>query len=196
MKTETHRALAFWLINRFLADSPAICRAAFYTGCMEPDYILPSYLHGFFVRPFYGHDYENRRRWLQKRLRNKKFTGSVFGCFKLGRLVHFLCDAFTHVHNYPFHGGIRSHGEYERRLNQCMKEYLDRGDFRDAGLSDMQDLETLHKRYILEEASPERDCRFIVPAVLSVVKTAAESSRCLSKIRPQGLKTAENGTGD
>lgn len=196
MKTETHRALAFWLINRFLADSSAICRAAFYTGCMEPDYILPSYLHGFFVRPFYGHDYENRRRWLQKRLRNKKFTGSVFGCFKLGRLVHFLCDAFTHVHNYPFHGGIRSHGEYERRLNQCMKEYFDRGDFRDAGLSDMQDLETLHKRYILEEASPERDCRFIVPAVLSVVKTAAESSRGLSKIRPQGLKTAENGTGD
>lgn len=196
MKTETHRLLAFWLVNRFLADSPAICRAAFYTGCMEPDYILPSYLHGFFVRPFYGHDYENRRRWLQKRLRNKKFTGSPYGCFKLGRLVHFLCDAFTHVHNYPFHGGIRSHGEYERRLNQCMKEYLDRGDFRDAGLSDMQDLETLHKRYMSKEASPERDCRFIVPAVSSVIKTAAESSRCLSKIRPQGLKTAENGTGD
>ena len=186
MKTETHRLLAFWLINRFLADLPAICRAAFYTGCMEPDYILPSYLHGFFVRPFYGHDYENRRRWLQKRLRNKKFTGSPYGCFKLGRLVHFLCDTFTHVHNYPFHGGIRSHGEYERRLNQCMKEYLDRGDFRDAGLSDMQDLETLHKCYMSEEASPERDCRFIVPAVSSVIKTAAESSRCLSKIRPQG----------
>ena len=113
MKTETHRLLAFWLINRFLADSPAICRAAFYTGCMEPDYILPSYLYGFFTRPFYGHDYENRRRWLQKRLRSKKFTGSVYGCFKMGRLVHFLCDAFTHVHNYPFHGSVHSHGAYK-----------------------------------------------------------------------------------
>ena len=77
-----------------------------------------------------------------------------------------------------------------------MKEYLDRGDFRDAGLSDMQDSEAVHNCYMSEEASPERDCRFIVPAVSSVVKTAAESSRCLSKIRPQGLKTAENGTGD
>lgn len=163
---------------------------------MEPDYILPSYLYGFFTRPFYGHDYENRRRWLQKRLRSKKFTGSAYGCFKMGRLVHFLCDAFTHVHNYPFHGSVRSHGAYERKLNECMKSYLDSGGGMGGDLPDVCDLETLHKCYMSGEASPKKDCRFIAFATSFVVKAAADSGLIVRKIMPHPLKTAENRTGD
>lgn len=173
MKTETHRFFALWLIDKYLGELPAVYRAAFYIGCMEPDYSAISYLYGFFTRPFYGHDYENRRKWLEKRLnRLENFSLSSGELFKLGRLVHFLCDAFTRVHNYPCHGNFSSHARYEKRLNSAMKSALfDDGTVYAPGTGKPEPISE-HERYICGDPSPENDCRYIIDLAASVIKYA------------------------
>lgn len=173
LKTETHRFFAVWLIDKYFSELPAVCRAAFYVGCMEPDYSAASYLYGFFIRPFYGHDYENRRKWLEKRLKRlDNFSLSPVSLFKLGRLVHFLCDAFTRVHNFPLHGNFSSHARYERVLNSVMRSAVfdDRAEYmlkagKPSPISE-------HEKYICDDPSPENDCRYIIPSAVWVIKYA------------------------
>ena len=87
--------------------------------------------------------------------------------YLMGKLTHYIADIFTFPHNAAFRGNIKAHGLYERKLHGYMKENLqsfERVD-EEINIKDPDDLEELHKEYIQQAGTCEKDYRYIIQAV-------------------------------
>lgn len=80
-------------------------------GSVEPDYNPATYLRGSIKRQrFRGHNYENTRECIFKlvqKIQNKKMSERK-KCYLLGKVLHYIADAFTFPHNSEFSGSIVS----------------------------------------------------------------------------------------
>lgn len=177
MKTETHLDLAIYLRNKHLYNRSTLDKAAFVVGCVEPDVNLCSYLKGFNLRPFFGHNWENAEKYILNCA--EKTDRGHMGYLGMGRFVHYICDAFTFPHNKAYRDGLSKHTLYEKRLHTRVLEYCSRDESMDfqkpsTHLGDW--VESLHKRYCRIAPSEETDAKFIFFAADCVVSRWVEQT--------------------
>ena len=166
MKTASHL-----LLGRYLADGlgelRGMRRLAFLAGCAEPDYNIITYLRGSMRhRPLAGHSFEGAGGYLQRAMARLRKRGAMrpSDYFRLGKVIHYVADAFTYAHNANFPGSLRAHRGYEGALKRHLEEYLKnrRPHPRAAAKPTYEALREAHARYAALPPSPQKDIRYAV----------------------------------
>lgn len=184
MKTETHFKLALLLSATHLSNRPLTARAMFVAGCVQPDISPFSYLKGFKVRPFFGHNWENAKKYILTRA--EKAEQGRIGYFEMGKFIHYLCDAFTLPHNAEFNGGLYDHVLYEKRLNSLVFEQLgsEYKEQKPDNTSLCKWIEQLHESYIKSDLSENTDAKFICFAADKAMSLWAEQTAVALQVTP------------
>ncbi len=119
MKAKSHQLLGSYLVQQFLSGAPERYIRAFLLGCVEPDRNPTTYLKGSLRQQWLrGHNWNNAQRYIARisaRL-ERRSTLRTYDYYVLGKLVHYITDAFTYAHNAEFPTDIHSHRDYENRL--------------------------------------------------------------------------------
>lgn len=127
MLRESHYQLGMFLVSFRLEQASDLQKRAFLFGCVEPDKNPFTYLKGTFrCRPLHGHNFQNAANYMARlshRLTHKK-RWSVMDYYILGKLIHYITDAFTHSHNDGFPSNLMLHRKYEAKLQIFFLEYL------------------------------------------------------------------------
>jgi len=142
---------------------------AFLFGSFEPDCNPLSYLKGTFrARMLRGHNYSNSRPYIGRsidRLRRRE-RWTVWQYYTLGKLTHYLADAFTYPHNETYPDSIAAHRRYENAMRVPFARFLDGEDLeRESARSDpAAALDQLHRQYLSCASNWLRDTHFILEA--------------------------------
>ena len=127
MRGRSHRCLGEYLADHYLADIPFHYRQAFLVGCVEPDLNPLTYLKGSIrCQWLRGHNYRNARRFMRAiswRLEKRKVM-RTWDYYTLGKLIHYVTDAFTYAHNDAFSSDLSDHREYEAALQEHFLQYI------------------------------------------------------------------------
>lgn len=175
MQTRDHKVLGELLMANTGFNIPYLYRKAFILGSIEPDMNPFTYLHGFTKGvKFHGHNYGNVLSVMKKlfdSVQEQKYFGARF-YYRLGKLTHYIADAFTFPHNKGFHGGLREHCRYESTLHEEFSGMLQKHvaiGIRPGNWNSFQCVEILHKEYMKEAGGCEIDCRYILQAAAMLV---------------------------
>lgn len=168
MKAITHKRLAKHLAEHFLKNCTKSRIAAFTFGCVQPDKNPATYIKGSLKqRLFHGHNWENAKGYIQKLccdLESGKLH-SVQHYYRLGKLIHYTSDAFTHTHNYLFIGDLSAHRAYEQLLDKQAPEFIHNYKNNDPYKGPLfHYISQLHRSYIRLHSSIATDIRFIILA--------------------------------
>lgn len=169
MQTKDHKMLAEFLIHGMKYYIPPFYIKAFLLGSVEPDINKFTYLHGLIRgEKFHGHNYENIMPVMKKLFYSieKKQNLGIREYYHLGKLMHYIADAFTFPHNRMFKGNLRDHWEYEEELHQkfnCLlpKRKIER---KFTTSCDFRCIEILHEEYLQNACTYEDDCKYILNA--------------------------------
>lgn len=119
MELKCHFYLGCCLLRRRTDRLAAVDHGAFLIGCVEPDLNVTTYLkgslHGQRLR---GHNYPNllpRIQQLIEQLESSEMNRLLY-FYRLGKLTHYLADAFTWPHNSTFPGTLKEHMAYEKKM--------------------------------------------------------------------------------
>ena len=108
------------LIGRLIADAfsfEGLCRKAFLFGCIEPDCVMVTYLRGAHRGTgLHGHCWNNIQSCISSLIEKCAGEVGVLAAFRLGKLCHYIVDAFTFPHNSDFSGTLSEHMAYEDDL--------------------------------------------------------------------------------
>ncbi len=174
MKSICHRQLGKALASHYLNGLTPAERTAFLLGCVEPDRNPATYLKGSLHGPILrGHSFPAARGTLLRllaRLESGVPSGALY-YYRLGKLTHYIADAFTWPHNETFSGPLRAHMAYEAQLEPVFLDRLNSLAEVSVGMTHgtLRDwLLAAHQAYLAAEPGPETDCRFL----LTVEKTA------------------------
>ena len=121
MRTADHMNLSRYIMKNMADGAPWILKMAFVFGSIEPDINVLTYFRGSIhgEEKLRGHNYENALKYMEKlagRLERGKL-GKLSRSFLLGKLIHYVADAFTYPHNAMFKGSLRQHCQYETELH-------------------------------------------------------------------------------
>lgn len=186
MQKRSHFLLARALMSRDDGFPARRYQWAFLFGSVQPDCNPLSYLKGSLRGvPFGGHTYRNARRYILRRVRRlqARQRWNVWNYYLLGKLTHYVADAFTWPHNPHFPGAAREHHAYETRLRQALRAHIAHAApcesaAPSAPLPDA--LDALHARYLAEtDPGVERDLAYILQASALLMSGCrpAETSR-------------------
>lgn len=140
-------------------------RRIFLIGCVQPDKNPATYLKGSLRGQWLrGHNYHNALPYiarLARRLESRKRL-RLLDYYSLGKLIHYITDAFTSAHNQSFPKSLRIHREYEARLQEYFLSFLagkpnPPGDARG---SVMERIRTCHRGYTCRPAHVGTDTRY------------------------------------
>lgn len=124
MELKSHLYLGVCLLQKGTSGTSHSDNAAFLIGCIEPDLNATTYLKGtLHGERFRGHNYVNLLPRIQKLLDKAEHsrTERLLYYYRLGKLTHYLADAFTWPHNSTFPGTLHDHIEYEKGLAKCLR---------------------------------------------------------------------------
>jgi len=169
LQKRTHTLLARTLLRSETGFPARRFEWAFLFGSFEPDVNPFSYLKGSLsYNKLKGHNYTNSRAYInakiQKLQRRRRWT--VWHYYTLGKLTHYLADAYTYPHNENYPNTMLDHHCYETDLRRFMKGYLaNRYVQRQQARRDLvAALEELHDQYMSTRASMIRDANYILKA--------------------------------
>ena len=142
---------------------------AFLFGSFQPDCNPLTYLKGSLrAYKFRGHNYSNSQHYIYSRIsrlqRRQRWT--IWQYYTLGKLTHYLADAFTYPHNENYPDSMLCHHQYETDLRAYLEEYLaTRALRREKFRQDVADaLQELHRQYMAGVADMRKDVQFILKA--------------------------------
>ena len=170
MQKRSHTLLASNLLRSRGGFGARRFALAFLFGSFQPDCNPLSYLKGSLrARTFHGHHFSNSRPYIYSRIlrlqRRRRWT--VWQYYTLGKLTHYLADAFTYPHNEHFPDSLLQHRQYEGALRLYLADYLPRHIFC-ANLCPPQmllpTLDAMHRQYLTGSASLQRDAHYILTA--------------------------------
>lgn len=169
MQKRTHALLARTLLRSETGFSAKRFEMAFLFGSFSPDVNPFSYLKGsLHYHKLRGHNYTNSRAYINTKI--LKLQGrrrwSIWQYYTLGKLTHYLADAYTYPHNEDYPNTMLAHHNYETDLRQFMRGYLaHRTIQRQQARRDLiAALEELHEQYMETRASMYRDASYILKA--------------------------------
>lgn len=169
MQKRSHKLLASALLRSQQGFEAKRFEWAFLFGSFQPDCNPLSYLKGSLqAKVFGGHNYTNSRHYIDTHIEKlrRRARWSVWQYYTLGKLTHYLADAFTYPHNEGFSASSLSHHQYETALRLYLADYLSRRTpQRAAACSDpAAAIMELHRQYADAAGNPRRDVRYILQA--------------------------------
>lgn len=127
MRGNSHRCLGTYLADHYMPQIQPWKRRIFLIGCVQPDKNPATYLKGSLRGQWLrGHNYHNALPYitrLARRLESRRMLRLV-DYYSLGKLIHYITDAFTSAHNQSFPKSLRIHREYEARLQEYFLSFL------------------------------------------------------------------------
>lgn len=180
MTTKSHYRFGLSLADRMGESLPLWGRLPFLFGCIEPDINLTTYLQGsLHGEKLKGHSYPNflpELRTLFRKVSNAGTASPLF-FYRLGKLTHYLTDAFTAPHNPIFPGNLKEHIAYENRLEKRFLKELQAGEKigRNASVR-CGDFLIRHENYLRLPWGEENDIRFTLALIPPLVAALAESA--------------------
>ena len=170
MQKRSHTLLASALLRSRDGFDARRFELAFLFGSFQPDCNPFSYLKGSLrARKFGGHNYTNSHDYIYdhiERLQRRHKTWTMWQYYTLGKLTHYLADAFTYPHNENFPDTMLDHHRYETDLRQYFSGYMAHRTPRQLK-SDQElvtALEELHQQYMENRSTTGRDTRYILMA--------------------------------
>ena len=127
MQKRSHKLLASSLLESVDGFRARRCELAFLFGSFQPDCNPLTYLKGSIrAYKFRGHNYSNSRRYIERRIRRlqARRRWTMWQYYTLGKLTHYLADAFTYPHNEHYPDPLLCHHQYETDLRAYLQEYL------------------------------------------------------------------------
>lgn len=169
MLGRSHHCLGLFLADRYLSGIPCQYRSAFLLGCVQPDRNPLTYLKGSLrYQTLRGHNYENARRYIRRlscRLERRR-KWSILDYYSLGKLIHYVADSHTYVHNGFSYEGLYFHRSYEAQLQSYFLEHLNHCS--DIHILWTDHIETAlrqyHIQYCQEMPSIHTDTKYILSA--------------------------------
>lgn len=186
MHKRTHCQLAKALLRNENGFARRRYELAFLFGSFQPDCNPLTYLKGSrHGTRFGGHTYANNRAFIEKRAERlrQRTKWHLWQYYTLGKLTHYVADAFTWPHNPDFPEGKWGHHVYEREMRRAIAarmlwERVDRRAERGTGAPLGADLAALHEQYLgEEERGLARDLRYIPLAADLLMARCAPPSR-------------------
>ena len=173
MKSYSHRLMGIAILENMLQAENRLSKQAFLLGCIEPDYNFITYFRGSVkYDTLRGHNYENSFECM-RRISDKLIGKRVWGAieyYRLGKLIHYILDAFTYPHNGIFSGSIMEHREYERVLEpkfNSMIMYFDWNIQYNNILNIIDFIARYHSDYIKEKPGIDNDINYSLNAAAS-----------------------------
>lgn len=169
MQKRSHKLLAATLLESENGFRARRYELAFLFGSFQPDCNPLSYLKGSLrAQTLRGHNYANSQRYIATRIARlqRRDRWTIWQYYTLGKLTHYLADAFTYPHNDNYADSMLSHHQYETDLRAYLEEYLtNRTLCREMARRDLQDaLAELHRQYMETVADMRRDVQYILEA--------------------------------
>mgnify|MGYP003251986127 FL=1 len=101
----------------------------FLMGCTAPDRNPFTYMRGSVkCKMFKGHNFGNTRGVIRRSIKllagKSNWGGSEY--YRMGKMIHYITDAFTFPHNEEFVGSIKRHVQYELKLHQYLVSQIGR----------------------------------------------------------------------
>lgn len=196
MKAYSHWELADYLLTAVLPETTAAQTAAFLFGAVEPDLNCTTYLKGILHGSgVHGHNYAQVLPRIERLLHELggKNDYRLLDWYRLGKLTHFIADAFTYPHNSCFPGSLRAHMWYESQLAVTLRWALCDSAPAEApqttGMPLLYWLTQYHERYLQAPMGTENDTRCILTAVRTV--TAALTAPCTQPFYLDTLERSE-----
>ena len=172
MQKRSHKLLASTLLESHNGFRTKRFELAFLFGSFQPDCNPLSYLKGSIrSHRFRGHNYTNSDRFIDRRigrLQNRAKSWTCWQYYTLGKLTHYLADAFTYPHNENYPDSLMEHRRYEDDLREYLASYLKVWGLNkpDPALEIdlVGSLRDLHQQYMDARADMRRDVRYILEA--------------------------------
>lgn len=169
MQKRSHKLLASALLRSQQGFASRRFEWAFLFGSFQPDCNPFSYLKGSLrAKKFGGHNYSNSQPYIDSRILKlqRRERWSVWQYYTLGKLTHYLADAFTSPHNEIFTNGLLDHHQYETALRRYLEDRLACHPLhRAAARRDLTEvLAQLHRQYMAGNADLQRDTQYILQA--------------------------------
>ena len=147
MQKRSHKLLAATLLENTQGFQARRFELAFLFGSFQPDCNPLTYLKGSLrAYKFRGHNYSNSQHYIYSRIsrlqRRQRWT--IWQYYTLGKLTHYLADAFTYPHNENYPDSMLCHHQYETDLRAYLEE--------------------LHRQYMAGVADMRKDVQFILKA--------------------------------
>ena len=169
MQKRSHKLLASSLLTAQQGFGTRRYELAFLFGSFQPDCNPFTYLRG--IRSTHkpqGHNFTSTQLYINRCIQDlqQRSSWSIRHYYTLGKLTHYLADAFTYPHNENYPNSLMDHRRYEEELRQRLAEHLSRTKLLKQQLrQDLTDaLDQLHRQYMESKASLERDIRYILEA--------------------------------
>ena len=169
MQKRSHKLLAHTLMDSYNGFHKRRFELAFLLGSFQPDCNPLSYLKGsIHGKKFMGHNFSNSQHYIDQHIlrlqRRERWT--VWPYYTLGKLTHYLADAFTFPHNDTYTDSIAAHRRYEDALREHFIRYLKARNIRRAKAREdlCSAISELHRQYVESTSSWHRDATYILTA--------------------------------
>ena len=171
MQKRSHKLLASTLLRDADGFSARRYELAFLFSSFQPDCNPLTYLKGS-VREqrFRGHNFRNSELYINSRIRKlqRRVRWTMWQYYTLGKLTHYLADAYTYPHNDNYPDSLMDHRRYENALREYLASYLGGCGPRFESIRPREelvaDLRSLHNQYMDSVAGMYRDAQFILEA--------------------------------
>lgn len=169
MKKRSHKLLASTLLEYKHGFQARRYEWAFLFGSFQPDCNPLTYLKGSLrAYKFRGHNFSNSQAYINNHIRRlqQRTRWSIWQYYTLGKLTHYLADAYTYPHNPDYPCTMLDHHNYETDFRRFMRGYLAHQHLRrqQARRDLIAALEELHEQYMATRASMLRDANYILKA--------------------------------
>ena len=169
MQKRSHKLLAASLLHAHQGFGPRRYEWAFLFGSFQPDCNPLTYLRGICsTRRPQGHNFASTRLYIGRcveKLQRRSHWG-IWHYYTLGKLTHYLADAFTYPHNDAYPDTLLDHRRYETALRLSLMTHLSTHKLSPKPhCHDLTDaIDRLHRQYQSARSSIQRDIRYILEA--------------------------------
>ena len=169
MQKRSHALLARTLLTQVRGFHKKRFELAFLLGSFQPDCNPLTYLKGSRTgKPLMGHNFSNSRAYVTSRILRlqRRDRWSVWQYYTLGKLTHYLADAFTFPHNDTYTDSLQEHRRYEAALRRQLSRRLTQLGEMPVSLprDPAEALDRLHRRYLTTASDLHRDIDYILEA--------------------------------
>lgn len=181
MQKRSHKLLAHTLLDSCDGFEKKRFELAFLFGSFQPDCNPLTYFKGsIHGKTLMGHNFTNSQKYIDRHISmlQGRSNWHLWQYYTLGKLTHYLADAFTFPHNETYHAGIAAHRRYESAMRECFSQYLSTLPqvSLPAGGNVTAAIDGLHRQYLTAASDTTRDFGYILSATTTLM--AGVRPRC------------------
>lgn len=189
MKTIDHMILGKCLVDKHLRNAKRKQQKAFLMGCIVPDINPFTYLKGSIkYQKFQGHNYPNSKKAIKRYMDMLSFS-QFYSCkdyYRLGKLIHYIADAFTFPHNMQFQDTLKMHVAYEEELHTAFVNIRMMGNFQE-DITETYNKHDLfeyfiktHQEYLKNRSSMQDDLHYITKMLETIVANILKDKKIIA----------------